>query len=79
MSLLTTGFLYLIPSMVEITSNNYYGNMAMTGVLLDIKYKRNIVYLSGILFLTPFYAKYICFGLSIVYYFRYINKWYLYL
>lgn len=79
MSLLTTGLLYLIPSIAEITETGYYGNIAMPEVLLDIKYKRNIVYLSSFLFFTPFYAKYICFGLSIISYFRSINKWYPYL
>jgi len=73
----------LIPSAVEegliITSN--VGNMAFNGILLDIYYKRNFVYISIPLCIVSSIFGYGIFGggilvTSLFFYVRTCNKWY---
>ena len=73
----------LIPSTLEeglrITSNA--GNIGLNGVLLDIYYKRNFVYISIPLCIVSSIFNYGIFGVGIVttsifFYVRSCNKWY---
>jgi hypothetical protein len=67
-----------IESILNIQNNN--GNMAIYGVFLDIYLKRNLLYLSLLLFIFFYFLNYFLFGLfiflfSLCFYLYTCNKW----
>lgn len=87
--IILTGFFYLVPGMAEILYNSTLasGNMGLNGVYLDILNKRNIVYISGAVFVINLFMPFkivrlFSFGLfifSIFLYFNAIRRWIPYL
>jgi len=59
--------LSIIPGNLEYILYIYNDNMGMYGMYLEIKQKRNMLYLSFLIFLLSFYFKYYIFGLFILF------------
>lgn len=85
---LLSGIFYLIPGMAE-TFYRYsenYGNMGYTGIFLDIKNRRNLVYICSLSSFSLIFTSFKIFGVlsnisllfSLYLYFSTIKKWHPY-
>lgn len=82
MRLVNIGLLFLIPSILEFHLGvlSGEGNMGLYGCILDIYNKRNIVYISTIVFFICYFYNFIILGIifliiSLFLYYTSLNRW----